>query len=296
MASKKGHLEIVQTLLVAGADVNRRSIYTDTPLHWACLKWHLEVVRALIAAEEDPNRNLYCGNTTMHIAADNGNLWVVRPLLIAGADVNMGNTNDDTPLHMASSRGHLEVVRALLSAGAAVNKSNNFGDTPLHRASLGGYFKGHLEVTRVLLSAGADMNRSNNDGNTPLDLASKNEHWNIVDLLLRKSLPKITLDISLRIPEGQPIFGNSPYTNASYSYYKKKLEKIAGQVINERRGLIEVLRCTNLEKFTEGYVHCSKIRKSGWRTLSVEEMKILNLGSKGFSPDQPISKHIYEYL
>ena len=233
----------------------------------------------------------------MHIAADDGNLLVVRPLLIAGADVNMGNTNDDTPLHMASSRGHLEVVRALLAAGAPVNKSNNFGDTPLHRASLGGYFKGHLEVTRVLLSAGADMNRCNNDGNTPLDLASKNEHWNIVDLLLRKSLPKITLDISKEIrPSLYHMLGNSAYTNASYSYYKKKMEKIAGQVINERRGLIEVLRCTNLEKFTEGYVHCSKIRKSGWRTLSVEEMKILTLGSKGFSPEQPISKHIYEYL
>ena len=102
-ASRPGYLEVVQSLIGRGADVNKGdSLDGLTPLYMASYHGHLEVVRARLAA---------------------------------GADVNKRDNNGETPLYGASYYGRLEVVRALLAAGADVNKSSRWGDTRLLRAS-----------------------------------------------------------------------------------------------------------------------------------------------------------------
>ena len=53
-ASLKGHLEVVQALIAAGADVNKASNDGRTPIYWASFYGHLEVVQALLAAGATP--------------------------------------------------------------------------------------------------------------------------------------------------------------------------------------------------------------------------------------------------
>ena len=117
-ASQLGYLEVVQSLIGRGADVNRSNNEGQPPLYMASYKGHLEVVRALLAA---------------------------------GADVNRSDNEGDTPLYMASCNGHLEVVRALLAAGADVNTSNIFGSTPLSWALT----KNYTQIADLLRDAGA---------------------------------------------------------------------------------------------------------------------------------------------
>src|SRR5262245_49918585 len=50
LAAGRGHLEVLELLLAAGATVNRWSHEGSTPLHEAALGGHLEVARVLLAA------------------------------------------------------------------------------------------------------------------------------------------------------------------------------------------------------------------------------------------------------
>jgi len=50
-AALKGHEEIVEALIDAGADLNTTNNLGRTPLHWAALKGHEEIVEALREAK-----------------------------------------------------------------------------------------------------------------------------------------------------------------------------------------------------------------------------------------------------
>jgi uncharacterized protein len=56
-ASMRGYKEIVQELLLAGADVNVKNDNGTTALMFASMLEHIEISRILLAAEADPNVN-----------------------------------------------------------------------------------------------------------------------------------------------------------------------------------------------------------------------------------------------
>ena len=64
-ASRLGYLEVVQSLIGRGADVNKSNDYGNTPLYIAAYFGHLEVVRALLAAGADVNRSNNIGQTPL---------------------------------------------------------------------------------------------------------------------------------------------------------------------------------------------------------------------------------------
>jgi hypothetical protein len=117
-ASKQGYVEVVNTLITTGADVNKASNNGMTPISWASFKGHLEVVQALVAAGADVNKASNNGMTPISRASCNGHLMVVQALIAAGADVNKADNGDSTPISRASCNGHLMVVQALIAAGA----------------------------------------------------------------------------------------------------------------------------------------------------------------------------------
>ena len=65
-ASRLGYLEVVQSLIGRGADVNKSNNNDATPLHMASYDGHLEVVRALLAAGADVNRSNNRGDTPLY--------------------------------------------------------------------------------------------------------------------------------------------------------------------------------------------------------------------------------------
>jgi ankyrin repeat protein len=188
-AAKEGHLEVVEKLLEAKADVNAapERWYGRTALQAAAEGGHFEVVEKLLEAKADINAApaSWGGRTALQAAAEGGHLEVVEKLLEAKADVNAAASWDGrTALRAAAEGGHLEVVEKLLGAKADVNAAPASwkGRTALQAAAEGG----HLEVVEKLLEAKADVNAAPASwkGHTALQAAAEGGHLEVVEKLL----------------------------------------------------------------------------------------------------------------
>ncbi|UTC24864.1 ankyrin repeat domain-containing protein [Candidatus Comchoanobacter bicostacola] len=176
IAAQQGQLEVVATLLTAGASVNQAVISGITPLYIAAANGHFDVVNALLTAGASVNQANIVGATPLYVAAQNGHADTVEALLAADAKINQAMA----PLFIAAGQGHLEVVKTLLAADAIVHQARDDGSTPLFIAAQ----QGRLNVVHALLSADADVNQAMSNGQTPLFDAALNGHLNVVNALL----------------------------------------------------------------------------------------------------------------
>jgi cytohesin len=148
-ASSRGHMEVVQLLIKAGADVDARIGPSQrTPMHQALLAGHSAVVAALLAAGADPGAVTQSGALGLHLAVMRGYTTIVQQLLAAMAARPDGGGGVDaeyqgqTALHLAIEHGHTDCLQLLLAAGADPNKLYGAaaqewpGCSPLHRAVL----------------------------------------------------------------------------------------------------------------------------------------------------------------
>jgi len=118
LATKANFVNIVKTLLRAGADVNTFDSQGETALHLAARFGQVECAKALL----DP---------------------LVRPL----AKLNMPeNTFGWTPLLMASVDGQLQMVQLLVDAGADIEKADLSGWSAAEHAAL----RGHIDIATLL--------------------------------------------------------------------------------------------------------------------------------------------------
>jgi ankyrin repeat protein/Mg2+ and Co2+ transporter CorA len=81
LAVAHGRDDIIELLLVCGANVMARSDGSWTPLHNACKQGSVKVLRTLLAAGADINAKLLTGRTPLHVAAQEGHLEIVNCLL-----------------------------------------------------------------------------------------------------------------------------------------------------------------------------------------------------------------------
>ncbi|XP_078575768.1 uncharacterized protein LOC144861671 [Branchiostoma floridae x Branchiostoma japonicum] len=181
VAAQEGHVEVVQQLLKAGADVEKARQGGATPLYIAAQNGHVEVVQQLLKAGAEVDKARQTGATPLYIAAQNGHVEVVQQLLKAGAEVDKAKQDGATPLLIAAEEGHVEVVQQLLKAGAEVDKAKQDGATPLFIAAQ----EGHVEVVQQLLKAGAEVDKAKKSGVTPLYIATKEGYVEIVQQLLK---------------------------------------------------------------------------------------------------------------
>ncbi|KAI9765585.1 MAG: hypothetical protein M1840_007274 [Geoglossum simile] len=195
VAAGGGHLDVVERLLVAKADVNASAAdggFGRTALQAAAGGGHLDVVERLLVAKADVNASAAdggFGRTALQAAAGGGHLDVVERLLVAKADVNAAALSYDggrTALQAAAGGGHLDVVERLLVAKADVNAAaaNGYVGRTALQAAAGG---GHLDVVERLLVAKANVNAAAadyGDGRTALQAASGGGHLNVVERLL----------------------------------------------------------------------------------------------------------------
>lgn len=108
-AADRGHTEIVQLLLEAGAKVNVQD--KDGPVSGPA-RW---LARALLAGEDTKTKR---GDTALIVAAGRGHVDIVRILLDAGAKVNAKNRDGTTALMAAERWGNTEIIEMLKQAGA----------------------------------------------------------------------------------------------------------------------------------------------------------------------------------
>lgn len=168
---------IAKYLLSIGANPNPKPKSTNldwmSPLMVATGKGTLHIIRSLIQNGANVNSR-FLGISPLKIAAKEGKGEVVNELLNAGANVDAVDFDGWTPLMTASTEGYLEVASLLIARGANVNhtaptesRAANTCDTPLMIAA----YNGHYELVKLLIDSGASINIQNHIGSSALSFA-----------------------------------------------------------------------------------------------------------------------------
>ncbi|XP_022100669.1 ankyrin repeat domain-containing protein 6-like isoform X1 [Acanthaster planci] len=180
-AAIDNHTDAVRALLLEGCAVDRQDENGNTALHEATWTGYDEIVVALV---KQGKANLHAsnkyGNKPLHQSCQNGHSETTRILLRAGSHPNIKNNNGETALHIAALFGHITCCRILVSANSNVNITNSEGNTALHVAA----GLGKKKISKILIEASTDLSISNNNGETALEIARKNDHADVVMLIL----------------------------------------------------------------------------------------------------------------
>lgn len=154
-----GHAKIINKLLEAGADVNKKNEAGQTALH-------------------------FLAHTTSDI-----NLNEVAKLLIdAHIDVNIKDHNGETALKIATTKGitykstypnHYKLLLLLINNGANIEPMKDDPWSPFLFAIL----HQEIELVHLLLKQGADPNTQNHQGQSALDIAETGNNKEIIQTL-----------------------------------------------------------------------------------------------------------------
>ncbi|KAL5457676.1 hypothetical protein EMCRGX_G034962 [Ephydatia muelleri] len=161
-AAWSGQLEMLDVLLLAGADINQGTKDKWTALHWAAFNGHKSAILALVAAGANVDSQTESGGTALYYASLNGHEEVVKALLNTNAKVNIQAKDGSTAIHWASWYGYKSIVEMFLSADADINLQTENRWTPLHWAAEAG----SLTVAKTLLDAGIKSDLLTKDGRT----------------------------------------------------------------------------------------------------------------------------------
>ncbi|CAH1800156.1 unnamed protein product [Owenia fusiformis] len=211
----EANVDLVNILLSAGCDLNKKSKLGDTALHEAVKARSRECVEILLSAGADVNIQTFDGITPLHMAAEDGQLRIIKQFIQAGCDVNLKSHNGASALHFAAVYDHMSCVNELLQNGANPDIMDRRRRTPLmyalernneevanllldHRCSLNmltdnkdsvlhsACLAGCLNCVKKLISLGSKINAKNLYDDTPAVYAVMNGHVDILRYLIQQ--------------------------------------------------------------------------------------------------------------
>ncbi len=160
-ASSKGHSQIAEILLRAGAYVNCTGNDDMTPLTAASHRGHTEAVRLLLAWGADTTKKTKSEKrTALALAAAENHTEIIMLLLSAGADIECKDIFSETPLSIAAENGNLKAVEVLYRAGGNVNATPFLWAPAIrHTPMTAAIERGNVETIKLLLTLGVDVNQ-----------------------------------------------------------------------------------------------------------------------------------------
>ena len=158
-ASADGDIELVQKLLLEGADVNALDEEQNTPLCCAIKARQKEVTQLLVEADADVNAG---SSSPLYIAVDINDIAAAQHLFAHGAKVNPDRRW--TPLKQTPYSSSVEMARLLIEKGADINSGPW---TVWH----GAIEEERMDIMRLLIRKGMDVNTVDEDGMSPLVFA-----------------------------------------------------------------------------------------------------------------------------
>ncbi|XP_048050517.1 ankyrin repeat and SOCS box protein 1-like isoform X1 [Megalobrama amblycephala] len=174
-AAQLGDLDTLRTLLQEDSfkqRINKKLIWSHTPLRIAAMMGHSKCVEFLISQGAKVDLVDVKGQTAMYIAVVNGHLDCVKILLKGGADPNGSRLHETTPIYHAAQVGRVNILRELIRFNADVDVDYRveervyFGTRTLATLSVCPLFISaachHFLCFRILLNAGANPNYNYN--------------------------------------------------------------------------------------------------------------------------------------
>ncbi|XP_055950170.1 serine/threonine-protein phosphatase 6 regulatory ankyrin repeat subunit A-like [Argiope bruennichi] len=200
---------------------------------------NIEVVRKILAKGNYKNLTDSSGGTLLHIAAKSvyDNPEIVQELINTGADVCRLDHNLSTPLHFAVICGKRKVVDVLLQTEIPINQKNYLGITALHYAinkninpifSICGVGADIYIVRKLLDHRLINVDATDSYQQTPLIWAIKNNHLEIVKMLLNKNASVDTSDFFRQTPLHHALFHRDHRIVVALLLKKASLLKMAG--------------------------------------------------------------------
>lgn len=186
VAALGGHLEVVNALLIGGADPRSKDDEEATALLNAVSGNFGDVAFALVEGGADPNDVYVDEELKTHnllwdsVVVENSKFGAL--LVNKGADLSFRDEHNVTVLIQAAHKGQTELVAALVAReDLDASAINDEGITAL----IAGASEGHDEVVKLILDkTNADVNAQDNDGTTALMAAAVRGHKEVIEVLL----------------------------------------------------------------------------------------------------------------
>lgn len=190
LASRYGHVGIVDILLESKADIQIRDRDEWTPLISACTSRSAEVVRSLLRyippqIEADYiNVSIYGGSTALTMACQYSTSEVIHELLNKKADVNTRDDDGDTPLILAAHYGDAAMVEDILTHDPDIYEARGDGGSALHEAIKNENRENKCQIVEKLLQKESLLGFRDNQGRTPLHIACERGDLQVVEKLV----------------------------------------------------------------------------------------------------------------
>ena len=178
-----GHNEAVEFLLqLQNVDIDCTDEEGMTALMKACRGGHVDIVDSLLSAKANVNLQDKNGLTALMTASQYGHISIIHKLLKANANPHLLKSNGSNALMIASFYGHYNVVDILVSKKVEQQRRDGWN------ALMFACQKGHLEIVELLLKEQADLNIISKDGLNCFLLACRSGHTQIVSRLLKEHI------------------------------------------------------------------------------------------------------------